>query len=404
MESVGMPRTELPSATPEAVGMTGTGVEQIAEVVRLFIDAGKIPGAVIGVSRHGKVVYLEPHGVMDEDAGTPMREDTIFRMASSTKPVLGVTAMMMIEDGLFNARDPVEIYIPEFKDIQVAVLEEPADENISPQYVLEEPPPHRLVDPHRPVNIHDLLTHSSGLATYGLGMAVAQWDWQDGETLATWIPKVAAGPLDYQPGTRWAYSPSIGLDVVARIIEVVSGEPFNELVQRRIFDPLDMKDTHWHLPENKASRQVVLQQDEGVYAGAKAGFRMPPGYFSGSFGLVSTAHDYLNFQEMLLNRGILFGKRILEESSVALMSGNRMNIPYVSKSGRDGLGFGYTVEVTLDPDEARSPRSVGAYGWGGAFGTMSWTEPHKELNVVIMVQKLTEDFHDEIAKAIHAAI
>ena len=147
-----------------------------------------------------------------------------------------------------------------------------------------------------------------------------------------------------------------------------------------------------------------MQKDEGTYAGTKSGFRMPPGYFSGSIGLISTARDFLHFQEMFLNRGILFGKQILEESSVALMSDNRMDIPYVSKSGRDGLGFGYTVEVTLDPEQANSPRSAGTFGWGGAFGTMSWTEPKEDLTVVIMVQKLTEDLHDEIAKAIHAAI
>jgi len=380
-------------------------LQQISSVVRRFVDEGQIPGAVVGVSRRGKVVYLEPHGVMDEDAGTAMQQDAIFRMASSTKPVLGVAAMMMIEDGLFNPADLVWNYIPEFNDIQVAVLADPADEEVSPQYVLEEPPPHRLVDPHRPVTIHDLLTHNSGLATYGLGMAVANWAWQDGDTLASWIPKVAAGPLDYQPGARWAYSPLVGLDVVARIIEIVSGEALDELVQQRIFDPLDMQDTHWHLPEQKTSRLVVLQDDEGTFRGEKKiGFRMPPGYFSGSIGLVSTARDFLHFHQMLENRGTLFGNRVLQESSVELMSSNQLGSLYRSKRDTDGLGFGFTVEVTLDPEKANSPRSTGSYGWGGAFGTVSWNEPNEDLIVVIMVQKITEDLHDEIARAVHAAI
>ena len=162
--------------------------------------------------------------------------------------------MMMMEQGLFKPTDAVYAYIPEFKDIQVAVLQEPADEDISPLYVLEDSvPAHRLVDAHRPITIHDLLTHTSGLASYGLGMAVSTWDWQD-ETLATWIPKVAAGPLDFQPGARWAYSGTVGLDVIARIIEIVSGTLFNEFVQERIFDPLDMKDTHWNLTDEKRSR------------------------------------------------------------------------------------------------------------------------------------------------------
>ena len=376
----------------------------VSEVTRQYVEDDKVPGAVVAVSQHGKLIHFDAQGVMNPNDGAAMRDDAIFRMASSTKPVLGVAAMMMIEDGLFDPHDPVSQYIPEFENIQVAVLADPVDEDVSPEYVLEEPPPYRLVEPHRPVTIHDLLTHTSGLGTYGLGMAVADWPWQDGETLATWIPKVASGPLDYQPGTRWAYSPFLGLDVVARIIEVASGEAFNELVQRRIFDPLDMKDTHWNLPEEKKDRLVVLPEDEGEFRGKKVGFRMPAGYYSGSIGLYSTARDYLRFEEMLLNRGALSGTRILDERSVERMSGNRLDIPYRGKKDQDGLGFGYTVYVTIDPQQANSPRTPGAIGWGGAFGTMSWNEPSAGLAVVIMVQKLTEDIHDEITRAIHTEL
>lgn len=385
--------------------MSGRQLLLVSEVIRQFIDTGAIPGAVVGISKGGEVIHLEAQGVMDEKAGTPMRQDAIFRMASSTKPVLGVAAMMMVEDGLLAPLDPVENYIPEFKGIQVAVLEDPADEDVSPEYVLEEPPPYRLIDTNRPLTIHDLLTHTSGLGSYGLGMAVANWEWQQGETLETWIPKVAAGPLDFQPGARWAYSPFIGLDVVARIIEIVSGEPFNELVQRRIFDPLDMFDTHWQLPESKSSRLVVIQKDEGTYAGTKSGFRMPPGYFSGSIGLLGTAHDFLNFQEMLSHRGTLLGNRLLQEKSIDLMSDNKVGTQYQhTKKGTEGSGFGYTVAVTVDPDKSKSPRTAGTFGWGGAFGTLSWTEPKKDLSVAVMVQKITEDLRDEIDKAIHASI
>ena len=207
--------------------MSGERLARIRDVVQQLIDAGRIQGAVVAVGRRGKVVYFEVQGVSDEETRAPMQRDAMFQMASSTKPVLGVAAMMMIEEGLFKPTDAVYAYIPEFKDIQVAVLQEPADEDISPLYVLEDSvPAHRLVDAHRPISIHDLLTHTSGLASYGLGMAVSTWDWQD-ETLATWIPKVAAGPLDFQPGARWAYSGTVGLDVVARIIEIVSGTLFN---------------------------------------------------------------------------------------------------------------------------------------------------------------------------------
>jgi CubicO group peptidase (beta-lactamase class C family) len=385
--------------------MVDSNLQRITDVMQRLVDEGTIPGAVVGVSRGSEIIYQQAHGVMDEANGVPMRQDALFRMASSTKPVLAVAAMIMIEENLFKPDDPIGNYISEFNDIQVAVLAEPADEDVSPQYVLEEPPPHRLVDPHRPVTIHDLLTHTSGIATYGLGMAVADWEWQDGETLATWIPKVAAGPLDYQPGARWAYSPLIGLDVVARIIEIVSGESFGDLVQRRIFDPLDMHDTHWHMPQDKASRLVVIEKDEGVYRGKKEiGFRMPPGYFSGSIGLVSTVHDFLHFHQMLGNYGSWCGKRILQESSVDQMSSNKLDTLYRSKTDTDGLGFGYTVEIVLDPAAAGRWQSEESYGWGGAFGTLSWNEPEKDLAVVIMVQKLTEKLRDEVSRAIHEAI
>lgn len=390
---------ELPHGIPEEVGMSDKRLLRIRDVVQGFIDAGRIQGAVVGVSRRGKVVYFEAQGVSDEETQAPMQHDAIFQMASSTKPVLGVAAMMMIEEGLFKPTDAVQAYIPEFKDIQVAVLKEPADEDISPEYVLEDSvPAHRLVDAHRPITIHDLLTHTSGLASYGLGVAVSTWEWKDEtETLATWIPKVAAGPLDFQPGARWTYSGTVGLDVVARIIEIVSGTPFNEFVQERIFDPLDMIDTHWNLPEDKIPRLVVIRGDKGSW-------RKPTRYFSGSIGLISTARDYLHFEQMLVNGGTLFGNRLLSPSSVALMSSNQVGSLYREKGDTVGVGFGYTVAITLDPNTAQSPRSAGAFGWGGAAGTATWTEPKEELTAVIMVQQPTEDLPNNVAKAIREAI
>ena len=390
---------ELPHAAPEEVGMSAEGLGRIRDVVQQFVDAGRIQGAVVAVSRRGKVVYFEAQGVADEDTKAPMQRDHLFQMASSTKPVLGVAAMMMIEEGLFKPTDTVQSYIPEFKGIQVAVLKEPANEDISPEYALpDNVPAHRLVDAHRPVTIHDLLTHTSGLASFGLGTAVSTWDRPDEtETLATWIPKAAAGPLDFQPGARWMYSGTVGLDVVARIIEIVSGTPFNAFVQERIFDPLDMKDTHWNIPKDKIPRLVVIRGDKGTW-------RKPTRYFSGSIGLISTARDYMHFEQMLQNGGTLFGNRLLSSSSVALMSTNHVGDLYREKGDTKGVGFGYTVSVTLDPGVAKSPRSAGAFGWGGAAGTMSWTEPKEKLSAVIMVQQPTVDLPNEVAETIRDAI
>ena len=301
--------TELPQGTSEEVGMSSEGLDRIDELMQKFVDDELIQGAVVGIGRRGKVAYYKAHGFADLDTKAPMQRDAMFQMASSTKPILGVAAMMMIEEGRFKPGDPVEKYIPEFEGIKVAVLKEPADEDVSPEWVFKDVPEHRLVDVHRPVTIHDLLTHTSGLGSSGLGSAVAKFNRGLEETLATWIPQVAAGPLDFQPGSRWAYSGTIGLDVVARIIEIVTVKPFNEFVQERIFDPLDMKDTCWNLPKEKTPRLVVIRGDKGSW-------KIPTRYYSGSYATISTARDYMRFEQMLANGGTLFGNRLISKESV----------------------------------------------------------------------------------------
>ena len=379
---------ELPRATPEEVGMSGERLNGIRDVIQEFIDEGRLQYAVVGVARRGKVVYFEAQGVSDQK---PVKKDAMFHMASSTKPILGVAAMMVIEEGLVSPSDPVEKFIPEFKGIKVAVLDEEADKKTSDKKGIEKEPEYRLVDAHRPITIHDLLTHTSGISGRALGRT--REIQHEGDTLTTWIPIVAEGPLNFQPGTRWGYGG--GLDVVARVIEIVSGMPFNEFVQKRIFDPLDMKDTHWIVPDDKLHRMLIFVE-------GKAG--TPTTYFSGSWGLVSTARDYLHFEQMLVNKGELFGNRLLKPESVEMMSTNQTGDLFDNGGkGGAGSGFGYTVSITLDPELANSGRSAGAFGWGGAAGTVSWTDPKEELAAVIMVQQLTE-MPLRIAEAIGAAI
>lgn len=396
---------DLPHGSPEEVGMSAERLKKIDDVVQEYVDAGRIHGAVIGIARHDTVVYLEAHGVLDETTRSPMPKDAIFHMASSTKPVLGVAAMMLIEEGLLRPEDLVENYIPEFEGLQVAVAKESANkerklkskskDELKPKSKDElkskdEPkkqkiPDYELVDANRPLTVHDLLTHTAGLHTGGIGTAVSKLDRPGAsDTLASWIPKVAAGPLDFQPGTRWAYSGTVGLDVVARIIEIVSGTPFNEFVQTRIFDPLDMRDTHWTVPEDKRDRMPVIRNDKGPWIKS-------PDYFSGSIGLVSTARDYLHFEQMLVNTGTLFGHRLLKPESVAMMSTNHVgNLYNETAKGGAGRGFGYTVGITMDPDQAKDGRTAGAFGWMGAAGTVTWTAPEEDLTVVYMVQGPTE--------------
>ena len=420
---------------PDSAGMSGQKLSALDSVIRGHVDSQKIQGAVVAVSRYGKPVYLKAHGFSDLNTKTPMKLDAMFQMASSTKPITGVATMIAMERGLFGVENEVQQFIPAFSDIRVAVLANPKGEDISPKFVWpsldkkgQTPghlvkffgrmygrltkkyygyiPSHRTVPLERPVTIHDLLTHTSGLGSFGLGTAVSDWNkkgWEshlEQNTLASHVEEVALGPLDFQPGSRWMYSPGTGLDVVARIIEITSGQPFNEFVQENIFDPLDMGDTYWKVPHEKYRRVVVIRGD-------KNDWKKQTSYFSGSYGLISTARDFLYFQQMLANRGELFGNRILESDSITKMSSNQVGGLY-SKAGKgDGNsseGFGYTVSITLDGENASIPHGNGAFGWGGAAGTYSWSEPETGVAAVIMVQQPTKEVPFDIAKVVQDSI
>lgn len=390
--------TEVPIAEPESVGMSTERLLRINTAMQRHIDAGNIQGAVTVVARRGKVVHFEAHGLMDVEAERPMEKDAIFIMMSSTKPILGVAATMMIEEGLIRPNDPVSKYIPEFADMQVAVLKEPEDEDISPfRFDRQNPPERRLVPAETPITIEHLLTHTSGLASGGLGSIGSTRG--ERTTLADYIPTLGAMALDFQPGSRWQYSGGTGLDVVARIIEIVSEMPFDEFVQTRIFDPLEMTDTHYNVPADKKSRRVVIRGRD------LSRFNQETTYFSGSYGLSSTARDFLHFEQMLANGGELFGRRLLGSRSVEMMASNHLGDLYrgFTQMAR-GQGFGYTVAVVLDPIAADSRRSVGAFGWGGAFGTRSWTDPVEELTGVLMLQQphpgAQYDFENAVRQAI----
>ena len=433
-------------AQPEEVGMSTDKLEKLDEVIMRHVNDRSIQGAVVAISRRGKPVYFAAHGLANPYSNQPMKLENMFVMQSSTKPVTGVAAMIAVERGLFNPEDEVSEYIPAFKDIEVAVLDRPRNRNISPDYVwttssaepgflkrmageimawfsngyLFHVPKHRSVPVDRPVTIHDLLTHTAGLGTYGLGQATSDWGaemWDKStfirgkHTLESYINMVAAGPLDFQPGSRWMYSGTIGLDVVARIIEITSGQSFNEFVTENIFDPLDMKDTYWwsEVPFEKEPRLVVRAKDKGKdknFTPAVMEKAKESRYFSGSVGLVSTARDYLHFEQMLVNGGTLLGNRVLKKSSVELMSANHVGDLFgkTGKGKHGGEGFGYTVSVTLKPELAMMPRSKGAFGWAGAFGTISWTEPETQTAVVVMVQQPSKDFGKDIAGAVSGAL
>ena len=416
---------ELPHGKPEEVGMSSERLKKIDELVQQYIDTDRIEGAVIGIIRQSKVVYLEAHGILEGKTPKPMPEDSIFIMASSTKPVIGVATMILIDDGLISPEDPVSKYIPEYKGLQVAIPLKSAGKSFNSNRKAKnksfdkskakgkkggfknnkvEVPKYRLEKVNRPLTIHDLLTHTAGLGTKGgLGSIIAKDRAAPSDTLATWVPRMAARPLDFQPGTRWAYSPGSGLKVVGRIIEIASGMSLHEFIQSRILDPLNMKDTYWDVPEDQLYRMPYKFHKKAKGNGRVIGENLSA-YVSNAGGLFSTTRDYLHFQQMLVNGGALFGHQILKPETVAMMTTNQVGALFSQTAkGGPGQGFGYTTAITLNQEKSRNGQIAGTFSWGGAAGTVSWTTPSEKLTVVYMVQK-PSDLPNKIGAIVREAI
>ncbi len=397
---------ELPTAKPEDAGLSTERLARIGEMMKRHIDAGHIQGGVTAIARRGKVAHFEAHGMTDIEAKKPMPKDAIFRMASSSKPVTGVAILMLVEEGKVRLSDPVHTFIPQFKGIKVAVPKgtafpgERTSTTASPDY--------DTVAASHEITVRDLLTHTSGLASGGLGSAAArQIQRGPNATLADYIPKLGSVPLDFQPGSAWRYSPGAGIDTLGRIVEIASGTTFDVFLKERIFEPLGMKDTFFSLPEDRQSRLVTL------YRATSGGLEKSPmqsgfssrTYFSGAGGLVSTAEDYLRFEQMLLNGGQLNGNRLLSPRTVDMMATNHVGDLFGGlASGQKGMGFGFTVSVVLDAAKAETRRSNGAFGWGGAFGTISWTDPKEQMCAVLMLQQRDQQVQRDFENAVMQAI
>jgi CubicO group peptidase (beta-lactamase class C family)/lysophospholipase L1-like esterase len=395
-------RDDLPRGTPETVGVSAGRLRRIDEVIQRHIDEHRIAGAVTLVARQGKVVHFAAHGQADVEAKKPMATDTPFRMASSTKPVTGVAVMMLVEEGKVRLADPVAKFIPEFKDLKVAVEKDGKVE---------------LVAAERPVTIRDLLTHTSGLVSGGVGTRQAPPEATrpgGDDTLETYTARAAKVPLDFQPGSRWSYSGLAGIDALARVVEVASGQPFDEFLKQRVFTPLGMTDTSFlHGPEDPTGRLAAIHRPAGNRVEKIAAFlRFPKGYHSGAGGLISTAADYFRFGQMLANGGEWGGQRLLSPRAVELLSSNHVGEMFGGQLGRPkGMGFGLTVEVVTDPVRAGTFRSAGSYGWDGAFGTHFWVDPREKLVAVLLVQApagpvtrgIQADFETAVMQALTAA-
>jgi CubicO group peptidase (beta-lactamase class C family) len=336
-----------------------------------------------------------------------MPKDALFRMASSSKPVTGVAVMMLVEEGRLRLSDPVSQYIPEFKNLKVAVPK-PGQADPPVQRGPDSPKPDvDLVPANREITIKDLLTHTSGLQSGGLGQAVSTVQRSADDTLASYIPKLGSTVLDFQPGTRWRYSPLAGIDTLGRIVEIVSGKSFDQYLRERIFEPLGMRSTFFNVPDSERARLLPLYRQVGseMRKAPTPAFLATRTYFSGAGGLISSAADYLRFEQMLLNRGELEGKRLLGSKTVELMGMNHVGDLYKGVRGGDaGVGFGLTMYVTLDEATAPTWRSKGSFGWAGAFGTISWNDAEEQLVGVLMIQQpssqVQRDFHTAVMQAI----
>ncbi len=402
---------------PEDVGMSAERLARVREAVQRHIDAGSVTGAVTLVTRNGRIAHFEAHGVMDAESKQPMPKDGLFRLASMSKPITAVAVMMLWEEGKIRLNDPVSRFIPEFKDTKVAVARPGGRAGGAPPAGPggpgggrgAAPPAVDLISATRPITIRDLLTHGSGLMSGGLGQqAGGVGQRQPTDTLATYIPRLGAVPLDFQPGTLWRYSGLAGFDVLGRIVEVVSGQTFDRFLRDRLFDPLGMTDTGFFAPPDKAARLVPLSR-----RGANGLERTPDQtglssttYFSGAGGMVSTAEDYAQLATMLVNGGELDGRRYLSPRTIALMASNHTGDLVNGQFGRParGMGFGLGVQVVEDPIAADLRQSKGTWGWAGAYGTNVNIDAQEKMVTIIMMQTSTPALQRDFEHAVMQAI
>ena len=389
-----------PAAKPEEVGLAPDRLQRITELVQRQIDAGTFSGAVTLVARHGRIAHLEAQGLMDIESRKPMQKDAIFRIMSMTKPIVGASIMMMIEEGKVRLTDPVSKFIPELKNLTVAVTMPAAP---GPQPAAGAAPRFYTVPAEREITIRDLLTHTSGLVSGGISNREAQKVALKGkETLADYLPRLGVVPLDFQPGTRWAYSAQAGFDALARIVEIASGMPFDRFARQRIFDPLGMKDTFFYPAEGNPRMATLYRRGEkGLEKQNNPNF-MNGAYFSGGGGLMSTAEDYLQFAQMLLNGGELNGKRLLGSKTVDVMTS--MAAPDTLPGRPRGEGYGLSVRVVNDPIARSSFMSAGTFGWSGAFGTHFFVDPQERIVGILMTQTPDQQVRVDFENAVMHAI
>ncbi len=372
-----------PASNPETLGFSPSRLARIAAWQQTQVDAGAFSGAVAAIARNGKVAYLQAVGFYDHAKTRPLQPDAIFWIASMTKPVTSVAAMMLVDEGKLDLAAPVSRYLPEFKDMMVAV--EIKDAATGKTDLAREPQ-------KRPMIVEDLLRHTSGLIYPDVETAAGRQRYRDSlardSTLQDLVSRVARVPLSHQPGEVWHYGFSV--DVLARVVEVASGQPFDQFLDNRLFKPLGMVDTGFWVPPEKLHRLIDPPAVDSKYMFPDRDVTKPTTMFSGGGGLVSTASDYLRFCQMLLNGGELDGARILSPATVKLMTTNALpdGVPSAAVALGSTFGLGFAVR-----DKAASswvPGSVGSFSWSGVWSTYFWVDPAEQLIAVQLIQVASE--------------
>jgi CubicO group peptidase (beta-lactamase class C family) len=377
---------ELPTARPEGVGMSAQRLGRLKSEMQALVDRNQLAGVVTMVAKNGKVVEFEAAGKRDLESSAPLQKDAIFRIYSMSKPITGVAMMMLFEEGKWQLNDPVSKHIPQFADLKVA--------KVNPQTgaVTQVAPDHAMT-------MRELMSHSGGL-TYGVfGNTAVDKMYMDVNVLdrdaplQAMIDKLAKIPLLHQPGERWHYSVSV--DVQGYLVEKLSGQPFPEFLEQRIFEPLGMKDTAFYVPAEKLNRFVsfyTYDKDRKLVPHPSPDYSKAPAMPSGGGGMVSTAADYMRFCQMLLNGGELDGHRLLSPLTVQLMRSNVL--PASARTMSPGTGFGLDFAVVEDPVAAGGYGGEGTFYWGGYAGTWFWIDPVYDLIVVGMIQHRGEGMPD----------
>ena len=396
-----------PGVKPEEVGLSSDRLQRISQMIARHIAAGDIAGAVTIVARKGKVAHISAQGVADLESKQAMTPANMFRIASMTKPVVGVAIMMMVEEGKLHLNDPVSRYIPEFRGMKVGVAQPPQPGPGGGRGGAEQALQFYTVPAQREITIKDLLTHVSGLGSGPMGNSgIEKVARKDGDKLSDYIPRLGSTALEFQPGSRWTYSPGAGFETLGRIVEIASGLPLDQFFRTRIFDPLGMKDiTFW--PTDTQWKRVAT-----VYGRTPAGLTKTVAandtlgrnvYFRGSGGLFSTAEDYIPIGMMLANGGELNGKRLLSRKTVEMLSA--AHVPDTLPGRPAGEGYGLSVRVVTNHAARGTMLSDGTYGWTGAQGTHFFVDPKEELVGVLMVQtsiqEVQREFEDLVAQSIN---